>query len=421
MPTAKKLPSGSWRCLAYSHSVPVFDKNGRPIIDPKTQKQKMKRIYESFTSDDPTKRGKAEVERQAAEYQLRRETNAGRKQSKNGNITLKEAMKSYIELTTPVLSGTTTQGYDKDQYDSYTFLMDKKLKDITSDDLQIAVDFDTKRVSKRCKIKRTCISPKTVRNAYSFIITVIRYFYPGDNYDVKLPKVPKKIKELLPPHTVLKIIHGTDIELPCLLACWLSFSMSEIRGIRVKDISNGYLTLNQVIVDVHCSAVVKECGKADLRLRRHKIPDYLQTLIDQETAGKSPDDPLISLSGHAVYMRWSRLLEQNHLPHMTFHDLRHLNASIMALLRIPDKYAQERGGWSSDRVMKRVYTHTFSKEREKVDETIDHYFEDLLGVKKEPIKFSPEDIIKQLKKADPDNWQQVLQEVLKQISTPKIT
>ena len=69
-------------------------------------------------------------------------------------------MKSYIELTTPVLSGTTTQGYDKDQYDSYTFLMDKKLKDITSDDLQIAVDFDTKRVSKRCKIKRTCISPK---------------------------------------------------------------------------------------------------------------------------------------------------------------------------------------------------------------------------------------------------------------------
>ena len=77
---------------------------------------------------------------------------------------------------------------------------------------------------------------------YSFIITVIRYFYPGDNYDVKLPKVPKKIKELLPPHTVLKIIHGTDIELPCLLACWLSFSMSEIRGIRVKDISNGYLS-----------------------------------------------------------------------------------------------------------------------------------------------------------------------------------
>lgn len=38
---------------------------------------------------------------------------------------------------------------------------------------------------------------------------------------------------------------------------------------------------------------------------------------------------------------------------MTFHDLRHLNASVMAALRIPDKYAQERGGWKSDKIMKK--------------------------------------------------------------------
>lgn len=415
MATAKKLPSGSWRCQVYSHSVPVFDKNGSPVIDKKTKKQKMQRIYESFTSDDPSKRGKAEAERQAAEFQERRESNAGRKKTQNGNITLKDAMKSYIEITTPVLSGTTTQGYDKDQYDSYSFLMDKKLKDITSADLQIAVDFDTKRISKRSKKKRECISPKTVRNAYSFVRTVINYFYPGDEYDVKLPKVPKKIKELLPPETVLRIIHGTEIELPCLLACWLSFSMSEIRGIRVRDISGGYLTLNQVVVDIHCTATTKECGKADPRLRRHKIPGYIQLLIDRETAGKAPDDPLIDLTGHAVYMRWTRLLEQHNLPHMTFHDLRHLNASVMALLRIPDKYAQERGGWASDRVMKRVYTHTFSEERKKVDETIDNYFESLLGIKKETETLSPEEAIRRLQAADPEGWQQVLQALTKHL------
>jgi integrase len=43
-------------------------------------------------------------------------------------------------------------------------------------------------------------------------------------------------------------------------------------------------------------------------------------------------------------MRFKRLLEKNGLPHMTFHDLRHMNASVMAMLRIPDKYAMERGG-----------------------------------------------------------------------------
>lgn len=50
----------------------------------------------------------------------------------------------------------------------------------------------------------------------------------------------------------------------------------------------------------------------------------------------------------------------------------------MALLRIPDKYAQERGGWKSDKVMKNIYMQTFSEEREKVDDIIDGYFDRLM-------------------------------------------
>ena len=46
MATAKKLPSGSWRCLAYSHTERIYDE--------KNQKWKNKRIYESFTDDDPS-------------------------------------------------------------------------------------------------------------------------------------------------------------------------------------------------------------------------------------------------------------------------------------------------------------------------------------------------------------------------------
>ena len=50
----------------------------------------------------------------------------------------------------------------------------------------------------------------------------------------------------------------------------------------------------------------------------------------------------------------------------------------MAMLYIPNKYAQARGGWKTDRVMKKVYTQTFSKERETVDNIIDGYFEKLI-------------------------------------------
>ena len=45
---------------------------------------------------------------------------------------------------------------------------------------------------------------------------------------------------------------------------------------------------------------------------------------------------------------------------------------------IPDKYAMERGGWSSDHVMKSVYQHTFTKEREAVDDKIDDFFNSII-------------------------------------------
>ncbi|MCH5264189.1 MAG: tyrosine-type recombinase/integrase, partial [Lachnospiraceae bacterium] len=90
------------------------------------------------------------------------------------------------------------------------------------------------------------------------------------------------------------------------------------------------------------------------------------------------NDNLVQISGRALYHRWIRLQDENGMEHITFHDLRHLNASVMALLRIPDKYAQERGGWKSDKVMKKIYMQTFSEERERVDDVIDGYFEGVM-------------------------------------------
>lgn len=58
MPTAKKLPSGSWRCLVYSHTEEIKNPDGSI---------KKKRIYESFTSNIPGPKGKRIAEQAAAE------------------------------------------------------------------------------------------------------------------------------------------------------------------------------------------------------------------------------------------------------------------------------------------------------------------------------------------------------------------
>ena len=56
MATAKKLPSGSWRCQVYDYT----DANG-------------KRHYKSFTSYNPTAKGKREAKRMAADYAYEKE------------------------------------------------------------------------------------------------------------------------------------------------------------------------------------------------------------------------------------------------------------------------------------------------------------------------------------------------------------
>jgi Phage integrase family. len=63
---------------------------------------------------------------------------------------------------------------------------------------------------------------------------------------------------------------------------------------------------------------------------------------------------------------------------MRFHDLRHLNASVMVALGVPDKYAMERGGWSTPEVLQSVYQHTFSAERQQVDSAMDNYFSGIM-------------------------------------------
>ena len=79
MATAKKLPSGKWRCLIY-----VGMENG-------------KRKYKSFTADT-----KKEAEKKAVNYQADFE---------NKQDTLEEMIEKYIKSKEKVLSQTTLKGY----------------------------------------------------------------------------------------------------------------------------------------------------------------------------------------------------------------------------------------------------------------------------------------------------------------------
>lgn len=372
MATAKKLPSGSWRCQVFSHYEPVFDDQGRAVIDHKTGKPKKKRVYMSFTSDDPTRRGKAEAEALATEYYLNRKKN----QKHPERLSLYDAIEKYITAADVSLSPKTIEEYWKIRKNSFQGIMSLQIKDLTDDILQDAIDAESRRMNKRCTKNPRPISQKTVRNSFGLLSAVICKYAGGYKPDINLPQVPHKIIDLPDPEVIFRIVKGTDIELACLLAMWLSFSMEEIRGLNRSSIQGDYITVNQTVIDVAGKEVEKDLAKTPTRIRRHKIPKYIKCLIDK----LPPDqDRLVLGSADAIGKRFSRLMTKNGIK-MNFHKLRHVNASVMAALRIPDKYALERGGWKTDHVMKQVYTHTFSDKRIETDSIIDSYFENTLSM-----------------------------------------
>lgn len=373
MATPYKLSSGSWCVKPFSHEEPVYNADGTPVLLP-SGRQKMARKYKTITG--PTKKA---VELEEAKFKLEKEEERA-KQSKKKNVDytllpLTELIDKYIESRLVLnRSLTTIQGYRCIQQNGFQDLMQICIKDMDKELLQESVNMEAQRPCKRKK--DSIISPKCLQNEWSLLASVIRKYTSSlDDVlrNIELPEVPDRVPDLIPAEALLPAIKGNELELPVLLAAWLSFSMSEIRGLtKSKSISGDQIRIAEVVVVVGGKDHRKEIAKNKYRNRTHRIPPYIKSLID-----KVPGDRLVTLTEAQIYHRWIKFQDEHRFKHMTFHDLRHLNASVMAALRIPDKYAQERGGWKSDKIMKKVYTQTFSEVRVAVDDKIDGYFDNI--------------------------------------------
>ena len=105
------------------------------------------------------------------------------------------------------------------------------------------------------------------------------------------------------------------------------------------------------------------------------LPPYIKTLID---AQPHKGDFIIPDSRRAINSRFDYYLKKNGIKHYRFHDLRHVNASVMLALNIPDKYAMRRMGHATNNMLKTVYQHTMSEKEQQVNAAVDNYFESII-------------------------------------------
>lgn len=336
MANAKQLPSGAWR-------VQYYDAEGK---------------RKSITRDT-----KKEAEYAALEAQLKGKREAA-------NITVGRAIDDYIASKDGVLSPTTIAGYQKIRRNNIQALMSVPLGKLNAKIVQQAFNAEAKRVNCRGNLP----SPKTMANTRGLFSAAMAMH--GLEFEPTIPAKRKQMRDLPAPAAVYEAVRGSAVELPCMLAMWLSFTMSEIRGLRVCDIKDGMVTINQVIVDVDGLPVAKAAAKEYERNRTLAVPPFLMRLIEQTEAWQKGEGYIVPTSGQTIRRRFERLCNKAGID-ITFHDLRHINASVMLKLHVPDKYAMARGGWKTDATMKRVYQETFSAERDRVDQLIDNYFNEI--------------------------------------------
>ena len=333
-PKPYELPSGAWRCQMMVHGERISAVDEDPEV--------------AHTKVLAMKNGLLQAKASTA------------------SITVGKVIDRYIESQDGVLSPSTVNGYRKLRKSALADIMSENAATLSQERLQRAVN---KMAKER--------SPKSVRNAYGLFTAAMGVYMPGRTFQVRLPQ--KRAPEIrIPTMEEIRRIYedckGTRFELPFLLAVWLGLRTSEIRGLTWDCINGDVLTIKQALVEGEGGPVLKTT-KTYSGNRRLKIPPYIKSLLD---SAPHNGEYIVTYTRNAMYNRLRRACDRLGIEHFRFHDLRHVNASVMLSLNVPDKYAMERMGHATNNMLKTVYQHTMSQKSEQVAEIVDTFFEENL-------------------------------------------
>ena len=347
MATARKLNSGSWRCQVYSHTEEVQQQDG--FI-------KKKRIYKSFTCDIPGARGKRECERMAAEWAAEKDA-----RSSSGSLTVREAIDLYISCKEGVLSAATIRGYRSMERTFYGSIGHRKLYDLDNPTIQ--------RWIQEISAGRT---PKTVRNAYGFLVASVRMSKPDFHPYINLPARVRP--DLYVPSdsdvkALLDYIRGTELEIAVLLAAFGPMRRGEICALESADVNGCCVTINKSMVFAADNQWYIKPPKTYSGYRTIEFPPF----VIERLSGIS--GRIVKATPQQITNRFARAIKFSGLPHFRFHDLRHYAASIMHAIGVPDQYIVARGGWATTEIMKSIYQGCITDEQKKQTKKIIKHFE----------------------------------------------
>ena len=326
------------------------------------QDENGKRIVKSFTANTLW-----EAEKLAAEYKEKYGIGC-----EGGDMSVYSAVKAFIDTRRDIIAPSTLYGYETILNNRLQDIMMKKISELKILDVQAAVNKDYKEKGS---------SRKTLKSALSLVNSALTL--QGYDYHlvqrVTIPAARAKRPELPPAEDVINAIIGTEFELPCLLAMWLSLRVSEVRGLQYQDISRDGAHITVCRTRVYIGAENDEkrnFTKNEGSNRTVALPKYLYDMIMAQPHS-SDEDYIVNMTYNQVSQNFRRYMARQGIK-ITFHQLRHLFATTASDLGVLDGYIWKLGGWSSDSILKTIYTHTTTDSEEKYQKTIDDHFIKLL-------------------------------------------
>ena len=255
-----------------------------------------------------------------------------------------------------------------------------KLKELTTEDIQEFYNAQLERVSANTVIHYHAVIHRALKYAVK-----IKTIQSNPAVNVERPRKEKFIgsfydkKEI---NTLFDIIQGHPLEVAIKLAAFYGLRREEIIGLKwtAIDFENNTLTIQHTVTECNLDGkhieVASDTAKTDSSLRTMPLVTNFRAML---LAKKEKQEHYRKLCGRSYckeYLdyifvnemgeRWKprylsdgfkRILEQNGLRRIRFHDLRHTCASLLLANNVPMKKIQEWLGHSDFSTTANIYAH----------------------------------------------------------------
>lgn len=261
-------------------------------------------------------------------------------------ITLEKAIDNYIDVRSNVLSPSTLVGYKSVKKNRFKGVMQRPVADVK--DWQGVINAEA-----------AICSPKTVKNAWGLIRPAIEAA-GMDLPKVKLPQLVPKEPVFLTPEQIsvfVAAVKGTPVEIPALLGLH-SLRRSEIAALDWAniDLCKRIIKVSGAVVPgENWTLVEKPTNKNSASTRA--VPIMIPELYEALKAVPDKTGKVVTCYISTIYDWVNKACNENNLPRLGVHGLRHSFASLAYHVRMSEQAAMQIGGWSDYATMRKIYTH----------------------------------------------------------------